>query len=178
MEFNDLIVRRRSVRRYDADRKVTKEQVNQIIEAVMLAPTWKNSQTGRYYALMPDEMPEGFAQSILPGFNAKRTTGAALIVTTFVKGISGFNDGEPANKLGNHWGAYDLGLQSAYFCLKAADMGLDTLIMGIRYGDTIRSALHIPENEEIVSVLALGYRAEEPVIRERLKPDDVLTFCQ
>ena len=41
-------------------------------------------------------------------------------------------------------------------------MGFDTLIMGMRDGEGLRAQFNIPENETIMSVIALGYRAEEP----------------
>ena len=41
-------------------------------------------------------------------------------------------------------------------------MGFDTLIMGMRDSDGLRQVLGIPENETIMAVIALGYRAEEP----------------
>ena len=174
MEFENLMKQRRSVRKYDTDKKVSQEQITELVKAAMLAPSWKNSQTGRYYALLSDAELESFRLETLPEFNQKSSAGAALVVTTFVKNIAGFTKEEPDNELANHWGAYDLGLQNAYFCLKAADLGLDTLIMGIRNADAIRSRLNIPENEEIVSVIAVGYRKEEPVFRKRLEAETVL----
>lgn len=65
------------------------------------------------------------------------------------------------------WGAYDLGLQNAYLILKARELGLDTLIMGIRDADKIREKLQIPESQQIVAVIALGYNAGESLERPR-----------
>ena len=45
MEFDALLEQRRSIRRYQAQ-PVGKEQIEQMIEAAIQAPTWKNSQTG------------------------------------------------------------------------------------------------------------------------------------
>ena len=108
-----------------------------------------------------------------PEFNLNNAKGAALIVTTFVKGIAGFREGNPANELGDEWGAYDLGLQNAYLVLKAADIGLDTLIMGIRNSDALREAISIPEDEEIAAVIAVGYRDQEPAFRPRKELDEI-----
>ena len=49
MELQDVLNERRSIRSYDADKKVTKEQLEIIITAAILAPSWKNLQTSRYY---------------------------------------------------------------------------------------------------------------------------------
>ena len=45
MEFQNVIESRRSVRKYDGSKKVTKEQVESVIAAAIEAPSWKNSQT-------------------------------------------------------------------------------------------------------------------------------------
>lgn len=50
MELQEVLNSRRSMRSYDAEKKVTKEQLETIINAVILAPSWKNLQTSRYYA--------------------------------------------------------------------------------------------------------------------------------
>ena len=93
----------------------------------------------------------------------KNSAGAgALIVTTFVKGLVGFdNDGNPVNEAGDGWGYYDLGLQNENLLLKATELGLDTLVMGIRDGEAIREMLNIPETENVVAVIAVGYKAKE-----------------
>lgn len=175
MEFNEVIKLRRSVRGYDPGKKVTKEQLEEIIRAAQLAPTWKNSQTGRYYVINGEKL-EQFRQECLPSFNQNSSSGAALVVTTFVKDLSGFTKGVADNELGNLWGAYDLGLQNAYMVLKATELGLDSLIMGIRDADKIRELLQVPAEEEIVSVIAVGFRAGEPIFRERKPLDEILTF--
>ena len=56
MEYSEVIRKRRTVRKYDASKKVTKEQAEQVIAAASEAPSWKNSQTGRYYCVISDEM--------------------------------------------------------------------------------------------------------------------------
>ena len=88
----------------------------------------------------------------------------------------GFTQGQPDNEVGNGWGAYDLGLHDAYLVLAAADMGYDTLIMGIRDADAIRRLLNIPENEAIMSVIAVGKRDKAPAARPRKPLDEVTRF--
>ena len=174
MEFTELMKERRSVRAY-ADKPVDRALVDEVVRAAQLAPSWKNSQTGRYYvALSPESQAK--IRACLPAYNQKSSANAALIVTAYEKGVSGFNAGEPVNELGNEWGAYDLGLQNMLLCLRARELGLDTLIMGIRDGDAIRARLGIPENEEIMSVIAIGKAAEEPAPRPRKELDEVVKF--
>ena len=102
-------------------------------------------------------------QELVGERNKQNVAGApVLIVSTYEKGKSGFFRGEQANEVGDGWGAYDNGLSNAYFILKARAKGFDTLIMGMRDSDSLRTLFNIPENEAIMAVISLGYRADEP----------------
>ena len=46
MEFQNLIEKRRSVRKYVERNTVTKDEILSMIKAAQEAPSWKNSQTG------------------------------------------------------------------------------------------------------------------------------------
>lgn len=176
MELYEVIKSRKSVRAYKADTTIDKKTVENIIKTAMLAPSWKNSQTGRYYAVMSPEKVEAVREKCLPEFNKKNSMNApVLIVTAFEKSQSGFDaEGNPVNELGDEWGAYDLGLQNQLLILSARDCGLDTLIMGIRDSEALRAELSIPDSQEIAAVIALGIRDGEPVEKKRTELDEVL----
>jgi len=178
MEFQEVIESRRSVRKYDSAKKVDEATIKEIIKAAILAPSWKNSQSARYYVIRSEEILATFKQTCLPPFNANNSADApVLIITAFVKNSSGFApSGEPINELGNSWGAYDLGLNNSILLLKAKDMGLDTLVMGIRDADKIREMLSIGEDEMIVSVIALGYGTQRPKMPKRKAAEEIVKF--
>ena len=101
MEFQKLIETRRTVRKYAADSEVTREQMETLIHAAQEAPSWKNSQTGRYYCVLSREIVDKIRATCLPGAgNAGKSENAALIVTTFVHDRAGFQkDGTADNEL-------------------------------------------------------------------------------
>ena len=172
MEFRELISTRRSVRKYAG--AAGHDALAAILQEAQRAPSWKNQQTSRCYAVLTPETLEELREAALPSFNRNSSAKAALVVTTYVRDNVGFNeDGTPVNEIGNGWGAYDLGLHDAYLVLAAKNAGYDTLIMGIRDADAIRERLSIPENEEIMSVIAVGKAAEEPGLRPRKAPEEV-----
>ena len=174
MEFKDLIYARNSIREYSGG--VPRTELEAILKAAQRAPSWKNQQTSRCYVVYSPELLEEFRAAARPPFNCKNSANAALIVTTFVKDEVGFMNGAPANEIGNGWGAYDLGLHDAFLILAAKDAGYDTLIMGIRNSDAIREKLSIPENEQIMSVIAIGKAAKEAANRPRKEFEEVNRF--
>ena len=171
MTFKELVLKRRSIRVYE-ETDIPDTELKELIETALMAPSWRNLETGRYYLVKSKDMIDKIKAS-LPEFNQVRCRNAMLIVTAFEKNLSGYDKGEPCTECGNEWGAYDLGLQNAYLMLKAKDMGYDTLVMGLRDGDLIRRELGIPENYEIMPVLALGKGNQEPVNKERKKFEEV-----
>ena len=172
MNFDDVIHARRSIRTYDANKKVSKAQILELIKAAQQAPSWKNSQTARYYAVCDEKKLAEVRQGLALQNQIVTKDVNVLLVTTFVKNRSGFTrEGMPENELGNGWGCYDLGLQNAILCLKATDMGLDTVILGLRDADVLRKVLNIPETEEIGAVIAVGYRTADVPAPKRKEPE-------
>ena len=173
MEFRELIQERRSVRAYRS--APTHEELVRILKEAQLAPSWKNSQTTRWYVVeTPDRLEE--LRQALHAANQNKVPNAAMIVSTYVRNIAGFTKEVPDNEVENGWGAYDLGLHDAYLLLAAKNTGYDTLIMGLRDGQKIREILGIPENEEVLSVIAVGKRAEEPAFRPRKELEEIAKF--
>lgn len=176
MELDKVLDARRSVRAYE-NKPVDKALLDEMIKAAQKAPTWKNSQTGRYYVISSEAKLEA-VKACLPEFNRKNCADApVIIVTAYEMKRSGFDrEGNADNELGDKWGAYDLGLQNGNLLLKAKDLGLDTLVMGLRDASALREVLGIPESQEVVSVISVGYSTATPEMPKRKELEAVATF--
>lgn len=164
MEFEELVKYRRSCRSYSED-EVSKADVEEIIKCSLMAPSWKNSETGRYYVALDKQIIKE-VYDCLPDFNQNSSKNAAYIIATFKKGISGNGN--------DNWGAYDLGLQNSYLILKAKELGYDTLIMGLRDEDGLRRIFDIPEDEIMLPVIAIGKASKQPNLNPRKQLEEVL----
>lgn len=180
MNFDDTIAHRHSVRAFDTNKKITKQQIFEIIRCAQQAPSWKNSQTGRYYVIFDKNKLCEVRQCLVQQNQIVTKDVNVLIVTTYVKNISGFDrNGIAENELGNGWGCYDLGLQNAFLTLKAADMGIDSIILGLRDASALKSVLNIPETEDVVAVIALGYRTcPEIKSPQRKETTEIIKFFE
>ncbi len=176
MKLQEALQQRRSIRKY-LKKPVEHKDIEKIIEAAILAPSWKNSQVTRYYVIESQDMLEK-VKATLPDFNYNNVKDApVLIVTTIVVNRSGYNrDGTSSNELGNGWGYYDCGLHNMNLLLKATELGLSTLVMGIRDANAISELLQIPENQSVVSVIALGYGDIEPTMPQRKTVAEITKF--
>lgn len=171
MELQTCIEQRRSVRKYK-NQSVPRELIREIIKA----PSWKNSQVSRYYVAEGNAKKE--LASYLGEFNGRNVQDApVLIVSTVVNKRSGFTRaGEYETHLKDGFQYYDCGMQSMNLCLKAYELGLATLVMGIYDEAAIRKLFDIDESQIIVAVTAVGYADGETSMPKRKSVDDITVF--
>lgn len=175
MEFNQLVIQRRSCRKF-LDEEVKKEDIEKILQTTLLAPSWKNSETGRYYIAISKQAKQ-VVYDALPDFNKVSSKGASYIIATYKKGLSGCGkEKEYVDEIKDGWGSYDLGLQSAYLCLAAKDNGFDTLIMGLKDNKVLRDYFKIPEDEDIMPVIAIGKANGDLKLNPRKTIEEISTI--
>lgn len=179
MELRTGIETRRSIRSY-TDQPVTEEQIRQIVSAAQLAPSWKNSQTARYYAVLDKNLKERIAAEATMQFSKNMNNirnAAALVVLASKTGIAGYDpDGSFTTPLGTHWQSFDAGIACQTFCLAAHDLGLGTLIMGIFDPEKVAELAGLASDEQAAALIAVGYPASDPSAPARKPLNEVLTI--
>ncbi|BCN30043.1 nitroreductase family protein [Anaeromicropila herbilytica] len=174
MEFKECIKNRRSIRKFKTE-EVSSEDIIKMVDAASLAPSWKNTQVTRYYAVKTKEIKDQMVD-LVPGFNQPATSSApVIIVSTVVKKRSGFNrEGQPDTFKGDAWEMYDCGQSNLLFCLEAHELGYGTVIMGYFDAEAIHKLIGAPDTEEVSSVIALGIPEEHPDMPKRKGADLIL----
>ena len=177
MEIIEGIQTRRSVRKFQ-DKAVPHDVLEQILAAAAYAPSWKNTQISRYIAIEGRETIDKLAEQYAP-FNARTlSTAPLLIAQTCVTKRSGYErDGSFTTDRGAGWEMYDCGIAAQTFCLAAHEAGLGTVILGIFDRPALEKHLHVPEGQELVALIAVGYPDQEPAAPRRKAVSDLLTYA-
>ena len=71
---------------------------------------------------------------------------------------------------------FDAGVAAQTFCLAAYDYGLGTVIQGIFDQAKVEELIACPEDREVVTLIPIGYAAEEPACPRRKTVEDLLSF--
>ena len=79
------------------------------------------------------------------------------------------------------WSTYDLGAFGMILMLAAKNLGVDSIPAYeiVKYPDVIREYMDVPDDEEIVMGIALGYESDDEInkiVSTRLALDDILTI--
>lgn len=181
MDTIECIKTRRSVRKY-TEQPVTKETLEEIVEVAAYAPSWKNSQTSRYLAIMNPEKKKELAENCVMDFEGNKRiieNAPVLVLLLTVDKRSGYERGGSfTTSKGTHWQSFDAGIASEAFCLAAHEKGLGTVVMGIYDEEKVKAAVHVPESQSVSAMIALGYPAEEPVTPRRKQVEELLSYCE
>ena len=142
-----------------------------------MAPSWKNSQSARFYVAHSSKAKEN-AIACLAEFNRERARDAAcIIITAIKKGRSGYErDGSPSTHLGHGFECFDNGLCVQNICLKAYDMGYGSLIMGLYDEKMTREVFEIPEEYAICTFVAIGKAGICPEAPQRRALEEILVI--
>ncbi|MCC6094015.1 MAG: nitroreductase family protein [Eubacterium sp.] len=181
MDAKYCIISRRSVRKYSPE-PVSEETIRKIVDAARFAPSWKNTQTVRYYAVYDQALKEKIAENDTLGFEFNRKTITrcpVLIVLTSKKNISGYEkDGTYSTPMGKHWQSYDAGIATEALELAAFSYGVGTVTLGIFDADRVGEDMGIPDDEEVSGLIAMGYPVKQGVAPARKSVDELLSFVR
>ena len=149
MEFKEVVKNRYSCKKY-SDRQVEEEKLSAILNAGRLAPTAKNLQEQHVYVLRSAE-----ALAKIDAVTPCRYGAPTVLVVAFdSKNVYTY----PGDKRDS--GVEDATIVATHMILAAADEGVDSCWVNKLDPEKLAAALGLPENEEILMVMDLGYAAE------------------
>ena len=149
MEFTEVIKNRYSCKKY-SDRVPEEAKLNAVLEAGRLAPTAKNLQEQRVYVL---RSPEALAK-VDAATPCRYGAPVVLLVAFDRNNVFTYPGGKRDS------GAEDASIVATHLLLAAADAGLDSCWVNFFDPDALARAMGLPENEEVLMLLDLGYAAE------------------
>lgn len=157
----ETIESRRSVRKYLKD-PIPRCDIETIVEAARLAPSWCNSQCWRFIAL---DNPETIKR-----LNKPSCEGApAVIVACALKSASGTREG-------NDYYMVDMGIAIEHMVLQAESMGYGTCWIGWFDESAVRKALGIPDEYNVIALLPVGKPGEAPESRPRKPLGEIFSW--
>lgn len=149
MEFNKVIEDRYSCKKYDG-RQISKEQLDAILEAGRVAPTAKNLQEQHIYVVQKEDILAKI-DTITPC----RYGAATVVIVAFDKDNVFTYPGEKRDS-----GVEDATIVATHMILAAMNAGVDSCWINYFDPDIMARELGLPENEEVLMMLDLGYAAE------------------
>ena len=163
MNFEELIVRSRSYRRFDASKRIDAAALRHLVDIARRTPSAANRQPLKYLLLNHADTCArlfpylGWAAALKdwpgPAVGQRPTAYIIILCDTHIAKNAGC----------------DLGIAAQSILLAAVEKGLGGCMIGTVNRDGVRKEFGIPEQYEILLVLALGVPAEKCILEE-MKP--------
>lgn len=149
MEFTQVIEGRYSCKNFSA-RQLAPAQLDAILAAGRVAPTAKNLQEQRIYVI---QSAQGLAK-IDASTPCRYGAPTCLVVAFDRSNVFTYPGGKRDS------GVEDASIVATHLMLAAANAGVDSCWLNFFDPDKLAQALGLPENEEILMILDLGFAAE------------------
>ena len=169
MEFTKVITERYACKKYDG-RKVEKEKMDAVLESGRLAPTAKNLQEHHIYVV---ESKEALAKidEVTP---CRYGAGTVLVVTFDKTNVFTYPGGKRDS------GVEDATIVATHLMLAAKNEGLETCWINFFDPEVAAEKLGLPENEEVLMMLDIGYAAQgapmNPFHNKRKELSETVTY--
>lgn len=149
MEFAEVVKNRYACKKYDG-KQISAEQLDAVLQAGRLAPTAKNLQGQRIYVV---QSAEGLAK--IDELTPCRYGAPTVLVVAFDKNSVFVYPGEEANS-----GVEDASIVATHMMLAATNTGVDSCWLNFFDPAAVAKAFDLPENEQVLMLLDLGFAAE------------------
>lgn len=178
MNTQECIRTRRSIRKFKPD-TIDHAVIDEIVADASYAPSWKHSQTVRYYVVegaLKDRIADE-ATTIWPGNGTIIKQAPALVCVISIDKRSGYErDGSASTPKGDGWTMFDGGVASQTFCLAAHDRGIGSVIMGLYDEDTVASIIGLEEGRSISALIPIGYPDIDPDAPKRKDVSELVRY--
>ncbi len=153
--FHELLINRRSIRRY-TDQPVDAEAVRLIMEAALMSPSSKSVRPWEFVVVEDKEMLAKLANCKPRYATSIASAPLAIVVTADITKSDAWIE--------------DASIAAMLMQLQAADLGLGSCWVEVRdrYGDdgepaedVVRQALNIPDQMGILCIISIGYKNED-----------------
>jgi nitroreductase len=170
MDVRDAVLERRSVRSY-ADRPLSRETIETVLDSVRKAPSASNRQDWHFVVADDEETIEAL-------YEAAQQQEFVLEAGAVIAGVA--TDPETEMTCGMRAGVVDVSIALDHLMLRAAEEGLGTCWLGAFDQDESREVLGIPDDEEIVALMTIGYPESDlrTVDKDRKPLDEVVSYVR
>ncbi len=166
MIFNELVKKRRSVRKY-LNKKIPREIIDQCLEAARLAPSACNVQPWSFIVIDNPELKNKIADQAFSGLYSlnsfvKQAPVLIVVITDKVSFKTGL--GKLFRKV--QYSLIDIGIACDHLTLQAEELGVGSCWLGWFNEKVVKKILNLPKSDSVDILISLGY-PEKDYIKEK-----------
>ena len=165
MEFYKVINERKSIRKYNVNKKIPDEVLDRILNAARIAPSACNIQPWHFMVIKDNKKKE----KLKGAYRQDWFWTAPVIIVGCVDVNKAWIRGD-----GVSYAEVDLAIAMDHLILAATNEGLGTCWIGAFNEIKVKDILNIPDYIKVVAMTPLGFAAEEVKASPRKSINDIV----
>ena len=162
MSLLDLILSRRSIRRYE-DKDISEEVLQQILETGRQAPSAANRQPIHFVIVNDHDILKNLCDNLINRF--VKYAPVAIVGSADIKSL-----------LTGKWAVVDTTIALQNMVIAAWTLGIGSCWIGACNEEKVKELLKIPDKWKVVALITLGYPAEQPKPRKKKSFEEMFSF--
>ena len=162
MSLLDLILTRRSIRRYE-NKDIPEEVLQQILETGRQAPSAANRQPIHFVIVTDRGILKNLCDNLINRF--VKYAPVAIVGCADIKSL-----------LTGKWAVVDATIAMENMVIAAWTLGIGSCWIGACNEEKVKELLKIPDKWKFVALLTLGYPAEQPKQRKKKSFEKMFSF--
>ncbi|WP_125152713.1 nitroreductase family protein [Clostridium rectalis] len=155
MQFYDVIEKRTSIKKFK-NTNISKDKVDRMITAAMMAPSWKN-QTSYKFIIIDDENKKNELANAIAN---KTDEASQSIKDAPIVAIVVANPNESGMVNEKEYYLVDSAIAMEHFILAATEEGYGTCWIGAFDENSVKNALDIPKDYKVIAMTPVGEAQE------------------
>jgi nitroreductase len=162
MSFLDLILSRRSIRRYET-KDIPEEVLQKILETGRQAPSAANRQPIRFVVVNDHDLLKNLCDNLITRF--VKYAPVAIVGCADIKSL-----------LTGKWAVVDATIAMQNMVIAAWTLGIGSCWIGACNEKKVKEMLKIPDKWKVVALLTFGYPVEQPKERKKKPFEKLFSF--
>jgi nitroreductase len=162
MSLLDVILRRRSIRRYE-NKDISEEVLQQILETGRQAPSAANRQPIHFVIVNDHDTLKILCDTLFSRF--VKYAPLAIVGCADIKSL-----------LTGKWAIVDTTIAMQNMVIAAWTLGVGSCWIGACNEEKVKGLLKIPDKWKVVALVTLGYPAEQPKPRKKKSFEEMFSF--
>ena len=162
MSLVDLILSRRSIRRYE-NKDISEEVLQQILETGRQAPSAANRQPIHFVIVKNHDILKNLCDNLITRF--VKCAPVAVVGCADIKSL-----------LTGKWAVVDVTIAMQNMVIAAWTLGVGSCWIGACSEEKVKDLLKIPDKWKVVALITIGYPAEQPKPRKKKPIEELFNF--
>jgi nitroreductase len=171
MDFDEVVKKRKMIRKYQQDRQISTDIINKLLKNAHSSPSAGHTQVQEFIVVKDPIIKRKLCQASLGQSQIEEASGLIVVCSNISRSVNRYR------KRGTEfYSVIDGAFASMIILLSAVNEGIGASFVGAFEDNEVRKILRIPIQVKPIGIIALGYPAEKPERFERIELNKLIHY--